>query len=60
MAFYGNYQKIAIYLSYYYSNIYNKIWQYGNSFQKTFSCEAKITEDLTILITIQLATQPQG
>ena len=36
---------------------------YGNVailFQKTFSCEAKITEDLTILITIQLATQPQG
>ena len=28
-------------------------------FQKTFSCEAKITEDLTILITIQLATQPK-
>ena len=29
-------------------------------FQKTFSCETKITEVLTILITIQLATQPQG
>lgn len=35
MAFYGNYQRIAIDLSSYYSNIYNRIWQYGNSFSKT-------------------------
>ena len=46
MAFYGNYQRIAIYLSYYHSNIYNKIWQYGNSFSKNFFMRSKNTNKI--------------
>ena len=52
MAFYGNYQKIAIYLSYYYSNIYNILWQYGNSFLKNFLLRDTIYGIISIFITL--------